>query len=190
MSPCVSSGTQPEVHLTKYRASWKHTSNNQFRLERARPKKDVFETAMFEEKYFFKKMTSKVPEIKLVKSYCSNRNIHRWSGILLINLYCLFLKSHSVTTIITGLKEKEQVDEFLLFVKLYFSSTFNYAQLSYNNLNKKFSCSAIISSQPTSKKVAPCVSSRTHPKSSTKYVEKSYEPLEILRGRAQNRCFH
>ena len=70
---------------------------------------------------------------------------------------------------ITGLKEKKQVDEFLLFVKLYFSSTFNYAQLSYNNLNKKLSSwSAIISSHLTSKKVAPCVSSRTHPKSSKK----------------------
>ena len=55
---------------------------------------------------------------------------------------------------ITGLKEKKQVDEFLWFVKLYFSSTFNYAQLSYNNLNKKFPRrSAIICSHPTSKKV-------------------------------------
>ena len=55
---------------------------------------------------------------------------------------------------ITGLKEKKQVDEFLWFIKLYFSSTFNYAQLSYNNLNKKFPCrSAIICSHPTSKKV-------------------------------------
>ena len=116
-------------------------------------------------------MTSKVPEIKHVKSYCSNRKN------TLMKKHCvdqplLFIPEKQLRSeqlFITGLKEKKQVDEFLLFVKLYFSSTFNYAQLSYNNLNKKFPCrSAIICSHPTSKKVAPCVSSRTHPKTSKK----------------------
>ena len=104
-------------------------------------------------------MTSKVPEIKHVKSYCSNRKN------TLMKKHCvdqplLFIPEKQLRSeqlFITGLKEKKQVDEFLLFVKLYFSSTFS-THMSVT----------IICSHPTSKKVAPCVSSRTHPKSSKK----------------------
>ena len=67
MSSCVSSGTQPEV-LPK-RASWEHTSNNQFGvlgLERARPKRRL-RGGDVPAKKTFKKMTAEFPVIKLVK---------------------------------------------------------------------------------------------------------------------------
>ena len=70
MSPCVSSGTPPEVLYFQRRASGEHTSNDQFDvlgLERARPKRRLRGgDLVFERKIRVKKMASDVPEIKLV----------------------------------------------------------------------------------------------------------------------------
>ena len=82
-------------------------------------------------------------------------------------------------------KKKNQVDEFfVLFVKLYFSSTFNYVQLNYNfpDINVQNVCSlhSALHFQ------LPRVSSRTHPKNSTNVVKKRLCDLE----RARPKKFH
>ena len=69
MSPCVSSGTQPEV-LPKTSFLRAYAANDQFDvlgLERARPKRRLRGgDLVFERKIRVKKMASDVPEIKLV----------------------------------------------------------------------------------------------------------------------------
>ena len=54
MSPCVSSGTQPEVHLIKSKLLESIGQIISFGclVLKGRAQKDVFETAMFEEKCF------------------------------------------------------------------------------------------------------------------------------------------
>ena len=135
-------------------------------------------------------MTSEVPEIKLAKLRVTAliEKMHCWSFIVLVNLYCSLMKRNSVTTksnlfmlLSTGLQclnKKNQVDEFfVLFVKLYFSSTFNYVQLNYN-----FPDINVCSLHSALHFRLPCVSSRTHPKNSTNVVKKG---CAILKGRAQ-----
>ena len=125
-------------------------------------------------------MTSEVPEIKLAKLRVTAliEKIHCWSFIVLVNLYCSLMKRNSVTIksnlfmlLSTGLqclKETNQVDEFfVLFVKLYFSSTFNYVQLNYN-----FPDINVCSLHSALHFRLPRVSSRTHPKNSTNVVKK------------------
>ena len=62
-------------------------------------------------------------------------------------------------------KQTNKLMIYLSFVKLYFSSTFNYVQFSDIKLDIKV---PVLPSSPH----VPCVSSRTHPKRSKK-VEKS-----------------
>ena len=54
MSPCVSSGTQPEVHLIKNELleSIRQIISLACLVLKGRAQKDVFETAVFEEKMF------------------------------------------------------------------------------------------------------------------------------------------
>ena len=93
MSPCVSSGTLPEVHPK--RASWESTSNNLFGvlgLERARPKRRLRGGDVRAKITLFKKMTTEVPEIKLVKLLMISllEKIHSWRDIVLVR-HLLFI---------------------------------------------------------------------------------------------------
>ena len=93
MSPCVSSGTLPEVHPK--RASWERTSNNLFGvlgLERARPKRCLRGGDVRAKITLFKKMTTEVPEIKLVKLLMISllEKIHSWRDIVLVR-HLLFI---------------------------------------------------------------------------------------------------
>ena len=135
-------------------------------------------------------MTSEVPEIKLAKLrvIALIEKIHCCTFIVLVNLYCSLMKRNSVTTKsnlyiyvikywFTMFKKENQVDEFfVLFVKLYFSSTFNYVQLNYN-----FPDINVCSLHSALHFRLPCVSSRTHPKNSTNVVKKRLCDLERAR---------
>ena len=68
-------------------------------------------------------------------------------------------------------RSRNKLMNFSCLINFIFSSTCNYVQLNYNNLN--IICPAISISLPTSKTVAPCVSSRTPLKNGAN-VGKSY----------------
>ena len=100
-------------------------------LERARPKRRLRGGDVRAKITLFKKMTTEVPEIKLVKllmislleKYTHDATLY-WSDI-----YCLLQKGNPVTAKIffklssTGVKEKKQADEFLFcFSTLFFIS--------------------------------------------------------------------
>ena len=70
---------------------------------------------------------------------------------------------------------------FFVF-RLYFSSTFNYVQLNYKFL------ACIEQSLLASKMVAPCVSSRTHPKKVVHGQEKK-NLCDLVRVRPKGRVF-
>ena len=140
MSPCVSSGTLPEVHPK--RASWERTSNNLFGvlgLERARPKRRLRGGDVRAKITLFKKMTTEVPEIKLVKllmislleKYTHDATLY-WSDI-----YCLLQKGNPVTTKIlfklfsTGVKEKKTSWWISL---LFFNFIFHQLSITYNSI--------------------------------------------------------
>ena len=96
-------------------------------------------------------MTFKVPEIKLVKSYRFNRKntAMKWHCV---GQSLLFISEKQLRYNKLDYLVLNKADEFLLFVKLYFSSTFNYTQLNYNNLIIPVSCSAIVTSLPLRKR--------------------------------------
>ena len=113
-------------------------------------------------------MMSKVPEIKLVKSYRLNRKkLTDEAALCFVNFYCLFLKATLLQQnlplhldyLVLPKRSRNKLMNFSCLINFIFSSTCNYVQLNYNNLN--IICPAISISLPTSKTVAPCVSSRT-----------------------------
>ena len=134
VSPCVSSGTQPEV-LPK-RASWEHTSNDQFgvlSLERARPKRRL-RGGDVRAKITCKKMTAEVPEIKPVKLLMITLSLKN----TLMERHCvgqtfivywrkeatLQQTSNLFKLFSTGVKAKKTSWWISLVLKLYFSSAF------------------------------------------------------------------
>ena len=172
MSPCVSSRTQSKV-LLKTNFSGGYVKRSRARSwEGAPPKKTSGKWRCSMEKKF-KQKTSKVPEIKLVKlPIALIEKIHCSIVIVLINLYCYFLKNNSVTTrynlfrlFSTGWRGKNELKNFSM-AQLYYASNFNYVQLNYNNIDVQISlCPPFSTWLPTFISLVSCVSSRTHPKS-------------------------
>ena len=74
-------------------------------------------------------------------------------------------------------KQTSKLLIYLSFVKLYFSSNFNYVQ--FNHINLDIKVPALPSAPHVRLPNRPCVSSRTHP---------SCKKEAILRGRAQKKC--
>ena len=165
-------------------------------LERARPQKRRLGDGDVRWKKKFKKMTSKVPEIKLVQLIIALiEKIHCSIVIVLINLYCYFLKNNSVTTrynlfrlFSTGWKGKNELMNFSM-AQLYYASNFNYVQLNYNNIDVQISlCPPFSTWLPTFISLVSCVSSRTHPKSRKSVKNKIH--LRSWEGAPKKMCLH
>ena len=186
VSPCVSSGTQPEV-LPK-RTSWELTSNDQFGvlgLERARPERSL-RGSDAPAKKTFKKMMAEFPEIKLVKLLI----IALREKNTLMKRNCVGQRFIVYCSKAATLQQKSNL--FKLFSTdvswwislLFFNFIFHQLQITYNSMTNFYPAFRTSFRLPTSWWCHAFLQERIQ-KSSPRAGKKA---CAILKGRAQKRC--